>query len=161
MAIKTHLVSDRRSVHYDTFDDLRCDVESLVGGKVRTVGNWSLAQILDHLTKIMVGSLDGYKSVFPWPMRVVARLLFKKRFLTKGLPPGFKIPSSATDVQPEDKPIEETLVEFRDVIRRLEQETPQALHPAFGKLTLDEWKQLHLRHAELHLSFVIPVGNPE
>jgi hypothetical protein len=28
-----------------------------------------------------------------------------------------------------------------------------ARHPVLGKLTHDQWKQIHLRHAELHLSF--------
>jgi hypothetical protein len=26
--------------------------------------------------------------------------------------------------------------------------------PLFGELTIDEWNQLHCRHAELHLSFI-------
>jgi hypothetical protein len=33
----------------------------------------------------------------------------------------------------------------------------RSLHyPVFGKLTPEEWHQFHLRHAELHMSFVLP-----
>jgi hypothetical protein len=32
--------------------------------------------------------------------------------------------------------------------------------PAFGALTHEQWVQLHLRHAELHLSFVVPNDVP-
>jgi hypothetical protein len=34
-----------------------------------------------------------------------------------------------------------------------------ARHPVLGKLTHEEWTQLHLRHAELHLSFAVPVSD--
>jgi hypothetical protein len=29
-------------------------------------------------------------------------------------------------------------------------------NPVFGAMTPEDWKRLHLRHAELHLSFVVP-----
>ncbi len=159
MSIKTHLVKDRRAVHYETLDELLADAEGLVRGEVRTVGNWSLAQILDHLTKLMVGSIDGFQSSLPWPVRMVAKFFFKKRFLKKGVPPGFKIPANAKDVLPEERPVPEAIEAFRRAIRRLQQEDKRAHHPVFGKMSKDEWTQLHLRHAELHLSFVFPAAD--
>jgi len=28
-------------------------------------------------------------------------------------------------------------------------------HPLFGKLSREEWNRFHLRHAELHMSFLV------
>jgi len=41
-------------------------------------------------------------------------------------------------------------------VARLQATTKRYPSPAFGPLTLEEWDQLHLRHAELHLSFFVP-----
>jgi len=34
---------------------------------------------------------------------------------------------------------------------RLQRAAPTVDNPIFGHLTHDEWQQMHLRHAELHL----------
>jgi hypothetical protein len=31
----------------------------------------------------------------------------------------------------------------------------QPAHPLLGAMTRDEWREFHLRHAELHLSFFV------
>jgi hypothetical protein len=48
------------------------------------------------------------------------------------------------------------LNELRAAIDRLNREPKRAPSPVFGKMTREEWDQLHLRHAELHLSFFVP-----
>jgi len=35
-------------------------------------------------------------------------------------------------------------------------EQMQALYPAFGRMTHQEWLLLHLRHSEMHLGCAIP-----
>jgi hypothetical protein len=34
-----------------------------------------------------------------------------------------------------------------------------AEHPLFGWFTPEQWEQYHLRHAELHLSFLLPLAD--
>jgi hypothetical protein len=82
----------------------------------------------------------------------------KNRFLEKTLPPGFQIPEK-------DKPIlepadttstAEGLAAIESAVERLKTESSRVEHPVLGKLTSEEWTKFHLRHAEMHLSFVRP-----
>ncbi len=41
-------------------------------------------------------------------------------------------------------------------VARIQLDTERSRHPVFGELSLDEWDSLHLRHAELHMSFLVP-----
>jgi hypothetical protein len=51
---------------------------------------------------------------------------------------------------------QEALEQLRKAVARLRAEKMTARHPVFGRITHDEWARLHLRHAELHLSFAVP-----
>lgn len=70
------------------------------------------------------------------------------------MPAGFQISSKMEVVRPKEHDAVKTLSELHKAIERLKQETPQALNPGLGRLTVDEWNAFHLRHAELHMSFV-------
>ena len=74
-----------------------------------------------------------------------------RRFLTKGLPAGFKAPAKFL---PDATSVDDGLTALKKAVARLHEDTTRALHPGFGSLTLDEWTQFHLRHAELHMSFL-------
>ncbi|GIT29654.1 MAG: hypothetical protein Ct9H300mP1_17000 [Planctomycetaceae bacterium] len=45
--------------------------------------------------------------------------------------------------------------------QRLLTTPPTALHPYLGRMSDREWLALHLRHAELHMSFVVPQDEGE
>jgi hypothetical protein len=53
-------------------------------------------------------------------------------------------------------PLDEALGRLRKVMERLKTEAPTAPSPALGRLTHDESIAITLRHAELHLGFMIP-----
>ena len=38
-------------------------------------------------------------------------------------------------------------------------ESKRSRSPFLGELTNEEWTKLQCRHAELHLSFLVPAGN--
>jgi len=158
-AVDTGKVSDRRQLHFAGLEDLRADVERL--GKcreIRTLGNWSAGQVLKHLAIAMDKSIDGFTNRPPAVIRFFLRLLFKRRFLTKSMSPGFKLPERAVgELVPASTTLEEGLDSIRRGLGRLQSETRRSPHPAIGALTLEEWNQVHCRHAELHLSFLIPV----
>ena len=61
MAVDTKAVTGRRTLRFDTIDEMLADVERLNQGPVKALGNWSPGQVLKHQTIIMVGSLDGFK----------------------------------------------------------------------------------------------------
>ncbi|QDV52262.1 DUF1569 domain-containing protein [Gimesia fumaroli] len=153
MAVKTKKIQGRRSVHYNSLDDLLADAEQMANSNVHTIGNWSLGQILMHLAISQNASIDGFGFCFPAPMRLIVRLFMKRKFLSKGIPPGLNAPARMT---PEETSIEEGLAALEAAIKRQQLEARNADHPAFGMLSPEEWDRFHLRHAEMHMSFVVP-----
>jgi hypothetical protein len=156
MPIDTSKVQNRRQLHFDTISDILADVERLNEGKVKPLGNWSGGQVLTHLAVVMKGSLDGTEFRFAWPLRLLGRLL-KRRILTKGMTPGFQLKGRAADgLVPPPTSWEEGLHTFRQAVHRLQTESKREPSPFLGAMTREEWDQLHCRHSELHLSFLVP-----
>ena len=151
MPVNTKKVDSRREVHYDSLDDILADAKRLAEMDVRTDGNWSQGQIYDHLAKNFNGSVDGMGFAMPGPMRFLMSFLMKKRFLTKGIPPGFKTNSK---MEPPDVSTSDGLESLGKSIERLKQEETRAMHPIFGNIERKEWDEFHARHAEMHMSFI-------
>jgi hypothetical protein len=158
-AIDTGKVAGRRQLHFNSLDDILADVERLANSReIRTLGNMSSGQILEHLATTMNKSIDGYQFGLPTPVRVVFRLFMKNKFLTKPMPAGFKLPVKAqAELVPGSTSQEAGLQDIRRAIKRLQTEPNRAPSPVLGPLTRDEWNQIHCRHSELHLSFLVPV----
>lgn len=154
--VSTKYVTGRREIHYSSYEEFLADARELAAGDIRTLGNWSYAQILSHLAKSIHTMIDGGPIAFPRPIQWFMRLVMLKRFLNNSLPAGFQIPSSAQTLLPDEKSVEAALSDVRDAIDRLESTTDRAPHGGFGKLTIEQWDQFQLRHAELHMSFVVP-----
>ena len=147
----------RREVHYANFDEVRADAERLARVPIRTIGNWSYPQILDHLTKAMSATLDGVNFKAPWFMRTFIAPFVRNSILSQGMKPGFRLPASAKALLPaENISLPTALDNFRRALDRFEKEPQRAPHPFFGQLARQEYDSLHLRHSELHLSFVVP-----
>ena len=73
------------------------------------------------------------------------------------MPPGFKLPDDAAKtLVPGPTSTEEGLAVPQAAITRLEQDPKRAPNPVFGPMTKEEWNQLHLNHAALHMSFLVP-----
>jgi hypothetical protein len=147
----------RREVRYNSIDELLADAERLANGKFRTVGQWTYPQILDHLAKAFVASIDGFGFQAPWFARVLIAPFAKKSFLTKTMKAGFRLPKSAAAILPDsDLALPAALERLKQAIARYKQEPQRAPHPFLGMLTPDDYDRLHMRHSELHLSFMVP-----
>lgn len=90
-------------------------------------------------------------------MRIMAPLL-KRRFLTQTTPAGFQFPDR---IKPQVDPnptisTADGLDALRFAVSRCQSESHRAPHPFLGKLSKDDWDRFNLRHAELHMSFVVP-----
>lgn len=153
MTVNTKKIEGRRTVHYESYSDMLTDIEQMAAANVHTLGNWSLGQILKHLAQSVDSSIDGAGFALPAPVRWLMTLLMKQRFLTKPIPPGF---NTTKEFTPDETSTEEGLALLRTAVERQDKETKRALHPGFGKFTAQEWTDFNLRHAELHMSFVIP-----
>ncbi len=156
--INTKKVTGRRRLRFERLEDIEEDARRLAAGKVNQLGNWSLGQVLNHLATVMHQSIDGVPMRVAWWMRLLGPMI-KKRLITRGMPAGFKIPQESVKAMVAQSGVsaDEGLIALREAIERLESETRRSPHPVFGDLTCEEWDQVHMRHAELHLSFVVPV----
>ena len=156
MAINTKKVRGCRKVRYESLDELVEEVDRLSQAEVRLLGNWSLAQIYGHLARTMNGSIDGLGFLLPAPARWLMSLLMKKKYLHDKLPAGFK---SAPEFVPEDTSLDHELAELRKAVARQHEEPDRVPHPAFGDIGKEGWNLFHLRHAELHMSFVVEAAS--
>ena len=151
--------TQRRKLRFDTIDDALADAQRLVdaerAGRLTSCGNWTLGQAIGHLATWANFAFDGYPDSVraPLPVRMILRLM-RSRILNHGMMPGVKVGrvpggTLGLDVLPPD----EAMSRYRTAMERLRATAPTIVNPVFGRLTHDQWIQLNLRHAELHLSF--------
>jgi len=156
VSIDTKKVQGHRDISYQLLDDLSVDATRCAEEGWVTIGNWSVGQIYHHLSVALHASIDGYGFKAFWPKRLIARAFFKKKFLTQGLPRGVRIPGKMKRLEPTDMPVHDALSQLASAIERYQTNPKRASHPILGKLTNDESDQFMLRHAELHMGFIVP-----
>jgi hypothetical protein len=157
MPIDTAKVTGRRTLHFATLADIEADLDDIAKKKVRALGNWTPGQIYQHLATSMNVAIDGADFTTAWPFRLIGRLFMKKRLQYKPMAPGFRLPNNAAKVlvpAPTDEKL--GLENVRKALKRMQTETKRAPSPFLGELTREECDRIHCRHAELHLSFLVP-----
>lgn len=154
----------RRKLRFETVDQAVAEAEHLVqaerGGRLTRVGNWTVGQILGHLATWANFAFDGYPPEVhaPLPIRLIVRM-FRGQILRKGMMAGVrvgKVPGGTVGLDLLEP--EEGLRRFRTAMGRLKSTVPAAPNPLFGRMTHEQWIALNLRHAELHMSFLVPDG---
>ncbi|MDB5350765.1 MAG: hypothetical protein JWN86_2012 [Planctomycetota bacterium] len=150
----------RRQLAYKSLDDVMPDVDRLLQGH-ETVKNWSLGQICNHLATSMRLTVEGtpIRAFKFWLIRhTVGRLARRHVFKTRGMGENFSVPNPILDPKPglDARAEAEAL---RSTIRLfLAAEGPFRIHPAFGEMSVEEWRQFHAIHCAHHLSFAVPTG---
>jgi hypothetical protein len=147
-------------LRFESIDQVMADVDRLVeaerAGRLRRLGNWTLGQTLGHLATWAEYSYTGAPLKVPFFIKWFLRLR-KRKVLYGPMRAGVKIPGVEGGTLATDPlPLEEALGRMRRVMERLKSEAPTAPSPIFGPLKHEEWIALTLRHAELHLGFLIP-----
>ncbi|HEV7299665.1 MAG TPA: DUF1569 domain-containing protein [Tepidisphaeraceae bacterium] len=148
---------ERRPLQFTTLDDAVTDARHLFERGYDRAGKWNLAQVCDHLTKLMTMSRDGFgETGFGWPLRLFGRLakplILRMKTMPKGLdgPAAFMPAANLAD----DAAAAEALA---DAVRRI-LEPGATFHPSplLGRLTRDQWISIHRVHAAHHLGFLVP-----
>lgn len=153
----TATTSSRREVHYASLDEFLHDAQRLAEGEARTLGEWTYAQILQHLSVALTASVVGFGFRGPWLLRTLIGPMVLRRILKNGMKPGFRLKGAAQRLIPsDDVALPKALSKLRTAVERFQESSTLAEHPVFGRLDRDQWTALHLRHAELHMSFVHP-----
>lgn len=155
--INTKTVPGRRTLRFASLDDVVTDAATLVASPgTRMLGSWPLDKLLMHLATAINHSIDGFSAQAPWFTRVAAPLI-KGSMLNRQMRAGFRLPKRVEpDFFPSAASDQEALDTLRQAVARTKNERMTARHPVLGKLSHEEWTKLHLRHAELHLSFAVP-----
>ena len=154
-------VEGRRALRLESMDAILADAESVTSQPYRTVGGWSAAENIDHVANVVEMSLDGFTLDVPWPLKVVGRLFLKPSWLKNGYKPGIRPPAkvAAAFAPREGVTLEQALERLRRMVTRSKSEPMDRPSPLLGALTHEQWEQMHCRHAELHLSFIVPEGS--
>ena len=161
--VDTRRVGERRPVRLPTLDELAREVERVAAaataGSVRPLGNWSPAQVLWHIGRLMELSFDGfpfrYRRGPTWVTRLF-RLVAWRWLIALAFRPGFDNPPGAETLEPERSvSLEEATAYLKWQIARVRGgERMTQVCSDEGPYTQEEWVYIHLRHAELHLSFL-------
>jgi hypothetical protein len=159
MAVKTAKVSGRRVLRFADFSELLADAERIATHPCQQLGNRTAGQILEHLAIAASGPFDGFGGfVAPWFVRYLIVPFIKNSFMTQPMSPGRHLPSKVDEsfwpAADFDKQV--AFQHLKRTLERFKTEPPHYAHPALGKLAHQEWVALTLRHAEMHLSFLIP-----
>ncbi len=151
--------AERRPLVFNDLNEILAEAERLASGPVRTTGNHSFGQILEHLARthdMATGKLPAPSP--PWFLRLLIPLLKPMLLRNKPLSPGFKLPQKAeTAFWPKQEfEVAAALAHLRDSVVFYNTHGPTPKHPMFGTITRQQNEQLQCRHAALHLSFVHP-----
>ena len=123
------------------------------------MGNWSAAQVLWHIARLMELSFDGFPFRYRrgpiWVTRLL-RFLAWRWLIALAFRPGFQNPPEAATLEPGPSvSLEEATAYLKRQIERVrvgERMTREC--SVEGAYTHEQWVYIHLRHAELHLSFL-------
>ncbi len=162
-AIDTRKVAQRRKLQFHTLHDILRDVEQLAavtsetGEAICADGNWTPAQIVEHVTLFIDGATDGFGFQVPLIIRIMGKL-FRSSMLNKPLKPGIKLPANMDVVLPDPQTTwDDAVSALRDAVARIDSgERMTQPSPLLGAMTHEDWVNLHCRHAEMHLSFMHP-----
>lgn len=156
--IDTRSVQGRRELRFSTLQEIRAEAERLAkaerAGSLKVLGNWTLGQTLGHLALWITLPMDKIPPA-PWFIRLLGPVI-KGRFLKGPMPSGFRmsrVEGGTLGIEP---------LSTDEGLRRLSNAVDEARgftdvkHPVFGHMTAAQRIALHCRHAELHLSFLVP-----
>ena len=158
--VDTAKVAGRRMLRFESIDQMMAEVDRVVeaerAGRLKRLGNWTVGQTLGHLAAWAEYGYTGMPLKPPFFIRWILRLR-KRKFLYEPMRAGVKIPGVAGGTLATDPmPLDEALPRLQRVMERVKVEPPTAPSKIFGLLTRDEAIAINLRHAELHLSFLVP-----
>jgi hypothetical protein len=147
-----------RSLRFESLEEIVVECERLAACECATTGDWTFAQILDHLARAYDMAIDGIDGRAPWIIRAVVKVKLWTDpgfFFERRMRAGFRLPKSAVKLlPPDDVEVAAALEHLRRSIARFQTEAKRSSHPVLGTLTNEQWTKLHQRHAELHLGFV-------
>ncbi len=146
----------RRPLRFANWDEVIADAENLLQNGYTKLGRWSLGQVTFHLSEWLRYAMDGYPmKKLPWLLRVtLGRWMFNK--ILKSRKYGERGMTARQSIGPETLDDAQGVQTLKQVVERWK--TFRGVcqtSPLFGKIGREEFNELHLIHAEHHLSFLV------
>jgi hypothetical protein len=151
-------VAERRLLSFASLDEIMPEVTRLLQGH-KTAGQWSLAQICNHLAmafnSVAGGVPVGQEATSPDDERerhagIRQSFLALDRFPDGRISPPRLVPGEGLDSYQEAASLADAVARFIAAEGRF------PAHPRIGPLTKDEWVRFHCLHTAHHLGFVVP-----
>ncbi|MEQ8850071.1 DUF1569 domain-containing protein [Botrimarina sp.] len=149
----------RRRLDLRSLDDVIAEVRRLRADGYVAHGKWNLSQMADHLCGTMRVGMDGGEPRLAWPLRKVTGsvlwLARRSRWMPSGLGtlPQLTPPALEADDPAKIDRLEATLAEARDFAG------PLPPYPLADGLSVEQWRELMVVHAQHHLRFLEPAGS--
>ena len=160
-SVDTRTSTNYRTLRFDSIDECLAEVHRIVTadkeGVLRSTGNWSPGQVMAHLAAWIEYGYDGFPiKAPPFFIRWILRLRLKK-MLQNGMPRGVRIPGiKGGTLGMDDLSVSDAAARLIHALKRLQnREEAQYDSPAFGAMSHDDRIKLNLRHAELHLGYLV------
>ena len=155
--------AQRRDASPTSFDDLAREVDRIElcstpdGSGLRVTGNWSAGQILEHLAKSIERSMDGFGALPLTPRAVQSQRARRAALLSGPMSPAGPSIALPGEIDPAEHVwTRDGAARLRVALSRIRDGHPMNRpSPTIGPLAPSDWASLHLRHAALHLSFII------
>ena len=148
----------RRELILNNLDEALTECHQLLEFGYRVHGNWTLAQICNHIRLTMEANMQGYPkwmSIIGWLLRPFLRRFALPRLLECRPINGMKTAGMFVPVDNLEDLVELELLE--QCVREFQQSTePLHPHPGFGNMPREEFNRFHAAHAAHHLSFLSP-----
>jgi hypothetical protein len=145
----------RRDLKLNSFKDIEDELDKIEKAtELRTVGVWSVYQILQHMTDMLHGSMHGFpKLQFKLFRMTIGKFIYNSIINSGEMKAGYPNPSAPS--KREEAPILPAVQRLRAMLSEFQSYSGQmAIHPMFDDLNKDQWTKLHLIHFSLHLSFI-------
>lgn len=150
-----------RVLRFESIDECLAEIERIADadaqGTLRTTGNWTSGQNLAHLAAWIEYGYDGYP-VAPPPFFIRWFIRLQLRSMLQGtMPRGIRIPRvTGGTTGADDMPTRAAAERLVAAFDRLAAGEPARFDsPAFGPMSHDDRILLNLRHAELHLGYLV------
>lgn len=145
-----------RELHLTTLDDMLAEARRIAAQPdAASRGTWTPAQNIWHVGRFIKAGVEGFPAKVPLFLKIVGPL-FKKRATTRGFNPGIKLPAQAAAhmVAPVDTTIEQAMDMFETSVQDAKDKGFLPKNPMLGKMTPQQWIDLHCRHAEMHFGLI-------
>ena len=156
--------AERRELKFGNVEALCAELDRIEAahreGRLRTTGNWTAAQGLEHCARVWGAALDGFPADARPPalVKVLAKTFFKgKAVRGDTAPAGIRPPAAITrafEVGPE-MGFDEAMAHMRAQVGRTRAgERFSKVSPLFGVMSHEEWTGMQLGHCQLHMGFM-------